>query len=158
MANPHCCAIKSDHCRVWVIDLFRISKFNTVACVNDRVLLSDHCGNNAISYLLCYLCIVMGVTFVLSWVLNCNELKVAIHSVMYGLSHWMIEPLVIVLPFIHPRYKRVRKKYHCKVSLGVSVCLHISYIWVVTSQPPARLAARSVSYCFCCDATAPLCS
>ena len=43
-----------------------------------------------------------------------------------------------------------------KTSLGVSVCLHISYIWVVTSQPPARVAARLVSYCFCCDATAPL--
>ena len=68
----------------------------------------------------------------------------------------MIESLVIVLPFIHPREKRVRKKYHYKVSLGVSVCLHISYIWVVTSQPPARVAARLVSYCFCCDATTPL--
>ena len=72
---------------------------NFICCnpVNDRVLLSDHCGNNAISYLLCYLCIVMGVTFVLSWVLNCNELKVAVHSVMYGLgrviewlSHWLL--------------------------------------------------------------------
>ena len=69
----------------------------------------------------------------------------------------MIESLVIVLPFILPREKRVRKKYHYKVSLGVSVCLHISYIWVVTSQPLARVAARLVSYCFCCDATAPLC-
>ena len=40
----------------------------------------------------------------------------------------MIEPFVIVLPFIHPREKRVLKKYHYNVSLGVSVCLHISYI------------------------------
>ena len=69
----------------------------------------------------------------------------------------MTEPLVIVLAFIHPREKKSSEKISLQSITRVSFCLHISYIWVVTSQPPARVAARLVSYCFCCDATAPLC-